>query len=165
MQKHVCSLINSAVPAKQFGPRTGSHQRWSLAACHLTSIRCRTVHKTCCFLPTSHIFPLRLRSQSWVPNYIQPSLCMWDLLSIHEATDVIWWSQVCVCVCVCVYVCAGCMTWYDFPDDGLIIQLWKCQIFFHIGSCYPLRSFHLQLTVSLFYLLTNTLLVSCIDNV
>ena len=27
MQKHVCSLINSALPAKQFGPRTGSHQR------------------------------------------------------------------------------------------------------------------------------------------
>ena len=64
MQKHVCSLNNSALTAKQFGPRTGSHQRLCQTACHLTSIRCRTVHKTCCFLPTSHIFHLRLRSQS-----------------------------------------------------------------------------------------------------
>ena len=66
--------------------------------------------------------------------------------------------SVCVCVCVCI-------TRYVSADDGVIIRLFKRLLLFHSELCYPLRRFLLQLTVSLFYLLTNIVLVSSIANV
>jgi len=73
---------------------------------------------------------------------------------------------VCVCVCVVCVVCVSvCMTGYVSADDVVIIRLWKHLILFHVESCYSVRTFRPQLTVCLFYLLTNTVWVSCIDNV
>ena len=105
-----------------------------------------------------------------------PRLHTWLILSIHEHTGAKLSSRGCVimcvcvcvrafwcaCVCVCVYVC---MTGYILADDGMIIRLCKRLILFHIKSCYLLKRCRPQLSVCLFYLLTNTLFVSYIDNV
>jgi hypothetical protein len=151
----VWSPINSAVPHKQLGPCTSSHQTWIQTSCHLTSTCCRSTDKTCYFLPFSYTFPLRLGSQSWVPNCNHK--CELNLLWVYMSTQVCSYgrarARACGCVCACVR-----MTGYVFADGGSIIRLWKRPILFHIVSCYPVRKFRPQLMVSLFYLLTNTVL-------
>jgi len=111
MQKKTgkCLLLNSALPAKQFGPRTGSHRTLCQTAWHPMSIRCRSVDKTCYVRTTFHTFFLGLGSRS-LARTIFNHIYFRDLHSAFTRTQ-LWFdgrrccALVCVCVCECVCVC------------------------------------------------------------
>ena len=112
-KKDTFSPNNSVLPAKHFGPLSGSHQTLCQTSCQLVSIRCRNVDNTRYVLPTFHTFPPSLGSRSLTTNDIEPQKYTWLTLSIQENTVMVWWSQV-LCFCVCVCVCVVCMYGYVY---------------------------------------------------